>query len=227
MRCCKCNSTSNVLVCESERKVYMYGCVIEWAGSVCGVCVSSLLISSKMIKFRCLYIPHQVNNGGVQKAPAQVSLYKSHTTEVWTWSLCSLPLLLVPTSGWIPGSFVLTLTNELEAPTSCEWGQESHVTRWGIHFSPWVLHYINEVLCLVSSWRLQRVGTVPCHTRFPTCGVLSNTFCTHGLRLLTHRFPTRIIWGSPDLFAFVTLSRIRISNTFADYTSNPKVSWGL
>jgi hypothetical protein len=30
---------------------------------------------------RYLFIPHQVNHGGVQKAPARVSLYKSHTTE--------------------------------------------------------------------------------------------------------------------------------------------------
>ncbi len=30
---------------------------------------------------RYLFSPYQVNHGGVQKAPAQVSLYKSHTTE--------------------------------------------------------------------------------------------------------------------------------------------------
>jgi hypothetical protein len=30
---------------------------------------------------RCLLSPHQVNHGGVQKPPPQVSLYKSHTTE--------------------------------------------------------------------------------------------------------------------------------------------------
>jgi hypothetical protein len=29
MRCCKLNSTSNVLVCETQRKVYMYGSVSE------------------------------------------------------------------------------------------------------------------------------------------------------------------------------------------------------
>ena len=50
MRCWKCNSTSNVLVCETQGKVYMYGCVDEWVGSVCVcVCVSSFLISSSMI----------------------------------------------------------------------------------------------------------------------------------------------------------------------------------
>jgi hypothetical protein len=58
---------------------------------------------------------------------------------------------------------------------------------------------------VVSSWRFERVDTVPCHTRFPTCGVLTHTFCTRvGFRLFTHRFPTRIMRGSPDLFAFVT-----------------------
>ncbi len=30
---------------------------------------------------RCLFSPHKVNHGDVQKAPMQVSLYKSHTTE--------------------------------------------------------------------------------------------------------------------------------------------------
>ena len=30
---------------------------------------------------RCLFSPHKVNHGGVQKPPPQVSLYKSHTTE--------------------------------------------------------------------------------------------------------------------------------------------------
>jgi hypothetical protein len=35
MRCCKCISTSTALVCETQRKVHMYGCVSEWVGSVC------------------------------------------------------------------------------------------------------------------------------------------------------------------------------------------------
>ena len=55
-------------------------------------------------------------------------------------------------------------------------------------------------------WPLQRVGPAPCLPRFPICGVLTHTFWTW-LRLLTHRFPTRMIRGSPDLFCFVTLSR--------------------
>jgi hypothetical protein len=51
MWCVKFNNTSIVLVCETQRKVNMYGCVSERVGSVCVcvVCVSSLLISSKMI----------------------------------------------------------------------------------------------------------------------------------------------------------------------------------
>jgi hypothetical protein len=28
---------------------------------------------------RCLFSPHQVNHGGVQKSPPEVSLYKFHT----------------------------------------------------------------------------------------------------------------------------------------------------
>jgi hypothetical protein len=50
MWCGKFNSTSNVLLCETQRKVNMYGCVSEcvWCVCVCGVCVSSLFISSKM-----------------------------------------------------------------------------------------------------------------------------------------------------------------------------------
>jgi hypothetical protein len=51
MWCDKFNSTSNVLVCETQRKVNMYLCVSECLCGVCvcGVCVSSLFISSKMI----------------------------------------------------------------------------------------------------------------------------------------------------------------------------------
>ncbi len=36
MWCDKFNNTSNVLVCETQKKVNMYGCVSE---CVCGVCV--------------------------------------------------------------------------------------------------------------------------------------------------------------------------------------------
>ncbi len=46
---------------------------------VCGVYV--LFVHLLEDDLRCLFSPHQVNHGGVQKPPAQVSLYKSHTTE--------------------------------------------------------------------------------------------------------------------------------------------------
>jgi len=46
------------------------------------VCVCVLLFDVFQDDLRCLFIPHQVNHGGVQKPPPQVSLYKSHTTEV-------------------------------------------------------------------------------------------------------------------------------------------------
>ena len=45
------------------------------------VCVCVLFVDLFQDDLRCLFIPHQVNHGGVQKAPVQVSLYKSHTTE--------------------------------------------------------------------------------------------------------------------------------------------------
>jgi hypothetical protein len=44
-------------------------------------CLSVLFLDFFQDDLRCLFSPHQVNHGGVQKAPAQVSLYKSHTTE--------------------------------------------------------------------------------------------------------------------------------------------------
>jgi hypothetical protein len=51
MWCVKFNSTSNVLVCETQWKVNMYRCVSECVCCVCVcvVCVSSLFITSKMI----------------------------------------------------------------------------------------------------------------------------------------------------------------------------------
>jgi hypothetical protein len=48
---------------------------------VCVWCVCVLFVDLFQDDLRCLFRPHQVNHGGVQKAPAQVSLYKSHTTE--------------------------------------------------------------------------------------------------------------------------------------------------
>ena len=81
-----------------------------------------------------------------------------------------------------------------------------------IVFSPsFVLHYINEVLRLVFPGRLKDVRIPVCHidAYHSTCGLLTHTLSTHGLRLLTQRFPTRIIIrDSPTPFAFVTLSRV-------------------
>jgi hypothetical protein len=48
---------------------------------VCVWCVCVLFVDLFQDDLRGLFIPHQVNHGGVQKAPAQVSLYKPHTTE--------------------------------------------------------------------------------------------------------------------------------------------------
>ncbi len=48
---------------------------------MCVWCVCVLFVHLLEDDLRYLFIPHQVNHGGVQKAPPQVSLYKSHTTE--------------------------------------------------------------------------------------------------------------------------------------------------
>ena len=48
---------------------------------MCVVCVCVLLVDLFQHDLRCLFSPHQVNHGVVQKPPVQVSLYKSHTTE--------------------------------------------------------------------------------------------------------------------------------------------------
>jgi hypothetical protein len=48
---------------------------------VCVWCVCVLFVHLLEDDLRYLFSPHQVNHGGVHKAPAHVSLYKSHTTE--------------------------------------------------------------------------------------------------------------------------------------------------
>ena len=53
--------------------------VSELVVCVCGVYV--LFVDLFQDDLRCSFIPHHVNHGGVQKPPAQVSLYKSHTTK--------------------------------------------------------------------------------------------------------------------------------------------------
>jgi hypothetical protein len=108
------------------------------------VCVCVLFVDLFQDDLRCLFSPHQVNHGGAQKSPLpQVSLYKSHTTEE-SLRRHSFERL------WLnPGSYVLTMSNETEAPTCHEWvrkvtspDEELKI----IVFSPFVLHYIDEVL---------------------------------------------------------------------------------
>jgi len=95
----------------------------------------------------------------------------------------------------------------------CRWSPVLYV-RLKLDFpfdtGPFLLHYINEVLRLVSLWHLKYVDTVPYHTTrishlWSLYRVLTRTLSTHGLELLFHTFPTHIIRGSPDLFAFDTL----------------------
>jgi hypothetical protein len=55
--------------------------VSEYVVCVCVWCVCVLFVHLFQDDLRCLLRPHQVNHGGVQKPPPEVSLYKSHTTE--------------------------------------------------------------------------------------------------------------------------------------------------
>ncbi len=48
---------------------------------MCVWCVCVLFVDLFQDDLRCLFSPNQVNHGGVQKPPAEVSVYKSHTTE--------------------------------------------------------------------------------------------------------------------------------------------------
>jgi hypothetical protein len=88
-----------------------------------------------------------------------------------------------------------------------------------------VLHYINEVLRIVSLGRLKYVHTGPYHRESRTCGALTHTLSTRGLRRLTQRFSTRIIRGSPAPFALTTLSRIRFSSLLPIFART--LPWGL
>jgi hypothetical protein len=63
------------------------------------VCVCVLLLDLFQDDLRCLFSPHQVNHGGVQKPPPQVSLYKSQThvctrlsTQIW---VCLYVVLII------------------------------------------------------------------------------------------------------------------------------------
>ena len=59
----------------------------------------------------------------------------------------------------------------------------------------------------VKDGRLERRGR-PHYSSWGWVGVEMNLFSTRGLRLLTHRFPTRLI-GSPGVFIFYNLSRTK------------------
>ena len=98
---------------------------------MCLWCVWVLFVHLIQDDLRCLFSPHQVNHGDVH---------------------------LVPTCCLIPASYVVTLSNELEA--------ELH------HRSVVTSHSLLD-------------GGVTCArcTRFPTCGVLTQTFATRGVDL--------------------------------------------
>ena len=78
-----------------------------------------LLLDLFQDDLRCLFSPHQVNHGGVQKPPPQVSLYKSHTTEESLRRHRSARYCQVlprsSHSGQVRDVLLVTLANELEA----------------------------------------------------------------------------------------------------------------
>jgi hypothetical protein len=57
-----------------------------------------------------------------------------------------------------------------------------------------------EPLAHLSGSEQTHVHTGPYHSRFHTCGPLTHTLSTYGLRRLSQRFPTSIIRDSPAPF---------------------------
>jgi hypothetical protein len=85
MWCDKFNSTFNVLVCETQRKVNMYGCVSEWVGSVC-VCVLTQCV--------CVLCVHLLwwSSCTVPVHPSQSCSLSAATLHVTYW--CNVPSCL-------------------------------------------------------------------------------------------------------------------------------------
>ncbi len=133
-----------------------------------------------------VHLPSNSPNGGffppcvcpLFKAPSQISLYKSHTTE--------------------------ESLKRLRSGRCCQ-VLSRHSDQVG------KLQYLSKVVPTYSG-RLEKRNRFSFLKRFLYLNIipsiLTHTLCTRGLRLLTDRFPTRIIRGSPNLFAFSTLSRI-------------------
>ena len=128
---------------------------------------------------RCLFSPHQVNHGGVQKAPAQVSLYKSHTTEEslrrrrsgWYCQVLSShlgqvrKLLLVLFS---PHQRVCVVGHLLDLHVGLKLGFPFETGRVEIHG------------CFTNAQAfVERVATRPCRTSFPICHPLPCSFFQH------------------------------------------------
>ncbi len=124
---------------------------------MCVSCVCVLFVDLFQDDLRYLFNPHQVNHGGVQKAPAQVSLYKSHTTEESLrrrgsdryCQVLSSPsgqveklslVLLPPHQRFLPR--VVNVVRKVTPPD-----EKFKI----IVFSPFVLYYIDEVLWFVCS----------------------------------------------------------------------------
>jgi hypothetical protein len=110
------------------------------------VCVCVLFLDLFQDDLRFLLGPHQVKHGGVKKPSPQVNLYKSYTTE-------ESPRRYSFTRLWL-NSQIICSDPESEAPTCREWVRKVTSPDEELKimvFSPFVLHYINELLRFLTS----------------------------------------------------------------------------
>ena len=121
------------------------------------VCVCVLFVDLFQDDLMCLFSPHQVNHGGVQKAPAQVILHQSHTTEESLWRLrrCRYCQVLSRQSGQVR-KLLLTLLSPHQRVCVVGHLLDLHVDlKLGFPFE---------------GGRVKiRVATCPCRTRFAGC----------------------------------------------------------
>jgi hypothetical protein len=142
---------------------------------VCPVCVCVCVVSFLLLSFKlslgCLFRPHHVNQGGVQKITPQVTLYESHTTE---------ESLRRRRSGWfchfLQINFVfLSLVVELGNVFWTVYGLPRVIfSVWivtppseelkTIFHSQFVLHYTNIVLRLLTCWGVNEDSRGVCYS---------------------------------------------------------------
>ena len=156
------------------------------------MCVSFLLLSFKLSS-GCLFSPHQVNQGGVQKTTSQITLNETHTAEE------SLKRLRNGRHNQVLSDHSDQARELLHVLLPR--GKSHHLIRNSKPFFP---------LCQEGS-HSTRSGT-PHHSFHPVC--------LSPLRLLTHRFPIHML-GRLGLFACFALSHtlFRTLCSFADITT--------